>query len=225
MAFCNSCGANVAPGIKFCNKCGAPVAAAAVAAPAAAPGPATGAAPVSTAPAKGGGSGVLKVILIVVGIFVILGVLAVSTVAFIGWRVARNLHVKQEGDHVKVETPFGSMETPKSPEDAARSVGVDLYPGAQVQKNGAATITFAGIHTASAVFKSSDSVDQVSTFYKARFPNAMVTTTDQDRCKIIAQDQKNMTTIDIQAEDGQTKIQITHVTHNAGAMGSSSTTN
>jgi hypothetical protein len=216
MAFCNSCGANVAPGIKFCNKCGAAVAA---------PSPAPGAAPVSTAPTQGSGSGVLKVILIVVGIFVILGVLAVSTVAFIGWRVARNLHVKQEGDHVKIESPFGSMETPKNPEDAARAVGVDVYPGAQVQKNGAATFTLGGIHTASAMFISSDSVDQVSAFYKAKFPNATVTTSDQDHCTIIAQDQKHMTTINIQADNGQTKIQITHVTHNAGAMGSSSTSN
>src|ERR1700678_891156 len=200
MAFCNSCGTSLDPGTKFCNKCGAAVssapAASVVAAPAAAP-----------APAQGGGRGVLKVILIVVGVFVILGVLAVSTVAFIGWRVARNMHVKQEGNHVKVDTPFGSVETSKSPEDIDRDLGVDVYPGAVAERNGSATATFGSMRTASAVFKSSDSVDQVSTFYKANFPNAMVTTSDQNRCKIIAQDQKNMTTIDIQAADGQTKIQ------------------
>jgi hypothetical protein len=221
MPFCNSCGANVDAGIKFCNKCGAAVAApgtgAAVAAPATVPGPA--------APAQGGGSGVLKVILIVVGVFVILGVLAVSTVAFIGWRVARNLHVRQQGDHVKVETPFGNMETSQSPEDAARNLGVDVYPGAEVQKNGAATATFGGVHTASASFKTPDSVEQVSTFYKAKFPGAMVTTSDQNRCTIIAQDQKNMTTINIEGDAGQTKIQITHVTHNGGSTGSGSTSN
>jgi hypothetical protein len=218
MAFCNSCGASLDPGIKFCNKCGAAAsapAAGSVATPAAAAPPAT---------QSGGGSGVLKVILIVVGVFVILGVLAVSTVAFIGWRVARNMHVRQEGDHVKVETPFGSMETPQSPDDAARSVGVDLYPGAKAQKNGAATFTLGSIHTASATFESSDSVDQVSAFYKARFPNATVTTSDQDHCTIVTQDQKNMITVNIQADGGQTKIQITHVSHNAGAMGSSSST-
>jgi|SRR5579863_912529 len=217
MAFCNSCGVSVAPGIKFCNKCGAAVAAPAAGAVAAAP---------AAAPAQGGGgSGVLKVILIVVGVFVILGVLAVSTVAFIGWRVARNLHVRQQGDHVKVETPFGNMETSQNPEDVARNLGVDVYPGARAQKAGAATFTMGSIHTAAASFDSSDSLDQVSAFYKAKFPNAMVTTADQDHCTIVAQDQRNMITINIQAENGQTKIQITHVTHNAGAMGSSSTSN
>jgi hypothetical protein len=219
MAFCNSCGANVDPGIKFCNKCGAAVAGAAAGAVAAPLAPAPG----QATPAQGGGSGVLKVILIVVGVFVILGVLAVSTVAFIGWRVARNLHVKQQGDHVRVETPFGTVESSKNPEDVARDLGVEIYPGAEVQKNGAESATFAGMHTASANFKSSDSVDQVSAFYKAKFPNAMVSTSDQNHCTIIAQDQKNMTTINIQGDGGQTKIQITHVTHNGGSMGSSST--
>jgi hypothetical protein len=217
MAFCNSCGVSLDPGTKFCNKCGAAVSGAT---PGAVAAPAAGAA----APTQGS-SGVLKVILIVVGVFVILGVLAVSTVAFIGWRVARNMHVKQEGDHVKIDSPFGSMETPKNPEEMARDLGVDIYPGAQTMKNGSVTASFAGIKTASAVFKSSDSVDQVSAFYKAKFPNAMVTTSDQNRCKIIAQDQKNMTTIDIQADDGQTKIQITHVSHPAGGMGSGATSN
>jgi hypothetical protein len=219
MAFCNSCGASLDPGTKFCNKCGAAVSSAPSAAVVATP---PAAAP---APTQGGGSGVLKVILIVVGVFVILGVLAVSTVAFIGWRVARNMHVKQEGNHVKVDTPFGSMETSRNPEEMARDLGVDIYPGARAEKNGSATASFAGIRTASAVFKSSDSVDQVSTFYKAKFPNAMVTTSDENRCKIIAQDNKNMTTIDIQADDGQTKIQITHVSHNLGVMGSGATSN
>jgi hypothetical protein len=219
MAFCNSCGASLDPGTRFCNKCGAAVSSAPSVGAAAAPPAAV------PAPPQGGGSGVLKVILIVVGVFVILGVLAVSTVAFIGWRVARNMHVKQEGNHVKVDTPFGSVETSRNPEEMARDLGVDIYPGARAEKNGSATASFAGIRTASAVFKSSDSVDQVSTFYKAKFPNAMVTTSDENRCKIIAQDDKNMTTIDIQADDGQTKIQITHVSHAAGAMGSGATSN
>ncbi len=218
MAFCNSCGVSLDPGTKFCNKCGAAVSSAPVGAVAAS---AAG----TPAPAQGGGSGVLKVILIVVGVFVILGVLAVSTVAFIGWRVARNMHVKQEGNHVKIDSPFGSMETSRNPEDIARDLGVDVYPGARAERNGSATATFAGIKTASAVFKSSDSVDQVSAFYKAKLPNAMVTTSDQNRCTIIAQDQKNMTTINIQPDDGETKIQITRVSHPAAGMGSGATSN
>jgi len=218
MAFCNSCGVSLDPGTKFCNKCGAAVSGAT-------PGAVAASATGSPAPTQGGGSGVLKVILIVVGVFVILGVLAVSTVAFIGWRVARNMHVKQEGNHVKVDTPFGSMETSKNPEDIARDLGVDVYPGALAERNGSATASFGSMRTASAVFKSSDSVDQVSAFYKTKLPNAMVTTSDQTHCTIIAQDQRNKTIINIQADDGQTKIQITHVSLPASGMGSGATSN
>ena len=90
-------------------------------------------------------------------------------------------------------------------------LGVDLYPGAQAVKNGAATATFAGnIHTASATLQEQRSVDQVAAFYKAKFPSAMVSTSDQNRCTIIANNQKNMTTINIQAHDGQTKTQLNH---------------
>src|SRR5580693_10579268 len=141
MAFCNSCGASLDPGTRFCNKCGAAVSSAPPAGVVAVP---SAAAP---APTQGGGSGVLKVILIVVGVFVILGVLAVSTVAFIGWRVARNMHVKHEGEHVKIESPFGSMETSKNPEDVARDLGVDIYPGARAERNGSATATFGSMRT------------------------------------------------------------------------------
>src|SRR3984957_1024247 len=102
MAFCNSCGASLDPGTKFCNKCGvavssAPSAGVVAAAPAAAP-----------APTQGGGSGGLKVILIVVGVFVILGVLAISTVGLIAWRVARTTHLRHEGDDGKIASPFVS---------------------------------------------------------------------------------------------------------------------
>ncbi|MGA7906507.1 MAG: hypothetical protein WCA16_03795, partial [Candidatus Sulfotelmatobacter sp.] len=102
------------------------------------------------------------------------------------------------------------------------SLGVDPYPGAQVLKDGAATATFGGIRTASANFESSDSVDKVASFYKSRYPNALVTTTEQDRCTIISNDKKSMITINIEADGGRTKIQITNVSHNADASSSSS---
>src|ERR1700679_196834 len=112
MAFCNSCGASLDPGTRFCNKCGAavssvPSAGAVAVPPVAAP-----------APTQGGGSGVLKVILIVVGVFVILGVLAISTVGLIAWRVARTTHLRHEGDHVKIDSPFARRESATTPREA-----------------------------------------------------------------------------------------------------------
>jgi len=212
MAFCNSCGATLTPGTKFCSKCGAVV-------PLAATNVAT---TPSAAPAPTGGSGALKVILIVVAIIVVIGVLAVATVGFIGYRIARRTHVTQEGNHVKVETPFGSAESSGDSSQAVRDIGVDIYPGAEVQKEGASTASFGGIHTVTAVFESSDPLDKICTFYKSKFPNAMVSTTDQNRCTVISNDSKNMVTINLEPDGSNTKIQITSVNKSASGPKSSS---
>ncbi|MGA8342215.1 MAG: zinc ribbon domain-containing protein [Candidatus Sulfotelmatobacter sp.] len=204
MAFCNSCGATLNPGTKFCNKCGA-----AVAVGASSPGVTSTAPP--PAPAPTGGGSALKVILIVVAVIVGIGILGIATVGIIGYRIAKSSHVSQNGDHVKVETPFGSVETSKDPDQAAKDLGVDLYPGAQVQRNGASSAAFGGIRTVTAMFETSDAPDKVCSFYKSRFPGAMVTTSDQNHCTIVSNNQKNMITVNIQASGDTTKLQITNV--------------
>jgi hypothetical protein len=205
MAFCNACGASLNPGTKFCNKCGA-----AVPAGASAPGVPSTAPPI--APAPTGGSSALKVILIVVAIIVGIGILGVATVGIIGYRIAKNSRVSQNGDHVKVETPFGSVETSKDPYQAAKDLGIDLYPGAEVRRNGASSASFGGIRTVTAMFETHDAPDKVCSFYKSRFPGAMVTTSDQNHCTIVSDNQKNMVTINIQAGGDTTRLQITNVT-------------
>src|SRR6202163_3048373 len=204
MAFCNSCGATLNPGTKFCNKCGATVAAGATA------GATSTAPPPAAAPT--GGSSALKGILIVVAVIVLVGMLGIATVGIIGYRIARNSRVSQNGDHVKVETPFGSVETSKDPDQAAKDLGVDLYPGAEVQRNGASSASFGGIRTVTAVFETSDAPDKVCGFYKSRFPGAMVTTSEQNHCTIVSNDKKNMITINIEASGDNTRLQITNVT-------------
>ena len=203
MAFCNSCGATLNSGTQFCNKCGAPVAAGASASGV------TSTVPPPAAPT--GGSSALKVILIVVAVIVLVGILGIATVGIIGYRIARNSRVSQNGDHVKVETPFGSVETSKDPDQAAKDLGVDLYPGAEVQRNGASSASFGGIRTVTAVFETSDAPDKVCGFYKSRFPGAMVTTSEQNHCTIVSNDKKNMITINIEASGDNTRLQITDV--------------
>ena len=208
MAFCNSCGATLDPATKFCNKCGAPNVAQ-VPAPSAIPVAASSAPPLGS----GQSSGALKIILIVAAVIVAVGVLGMATLGIITWRIAKSSHVRQEGDHVKVETPFGTVESTKDPEAAVRDLGVELYPGAQVMKSGAASANFGGVHTASANFETGDSLDKVASFYKAKFPNAMVTTSDENHCTIVSNQSKNLITINIQATGDRTQIQIANITH------------
>ncbi len=208
MAFCNSCGATVTDGTKFCNKCGSPVPA----------GPSAPGAAATTPPApppSKGGSSTLKIILIVVAVIIGLGILGIATVGFIGYRIAKSAHISQNGDNVKVETPFGSMETNKDPAQAAKDLGVDIYPGAVPQKNGTATMTFGNMHTVTATFESSDSVDKVCDFYKAKFPSSTMTTSDQNHCTIMSGDQQNMITITAQSNGDSTKLVIANVSKKA----------
>ena len=216
MAFCNSCGATLDQGMRFCNKCGAPQLSSAPAGtpssvpPAMTPAPAVGAAP----PPSTGGSSALKIILIVVAVIVVIGVLVVGSFSFFIYRVAKRSHVTQQGDHVKVETPFGSVSA-NDPEQAAKDLGVDIYPGAEVQKDGASSVSFGPIHTVTAIFESKDSIDKVCAFYKAKFPSAMTTSSDTNRCNIVSNAQGKMITINIEAEGDSTKLQITNVSKKA----------
>ena len=215
MAFCNSCGTTLTPGTKFCSKCG--VAVPLTAAPAAIP-----VATVAAPPPTTGGGGALKVILIVVAVIVVIGILSVASVGFFAWRIAHRTHISQDGNHVKVETPFGSAESSGDSTQAVHDLGVDVYPGAEAQKDGSSTASFGGIHTVTAVFSSSDPLDKVCSFYKSKYPSAMVATTDQNRCTVISSDQKNMVTINLEPDGSNTKIQISSVNKSAGGMKSSS---
>jgi hypothetical protein len=205
MAFCNSCGATLAEGTNFCSKCGKPVAGASAPAPNAAGIPAP-------PPSTGSGSGSLKTVLIVIGSVILVGVLFVVALAFIGIHIAKRSHVTQNGDNVKVETPFGTVETSKDPDLAAKNLGVDIYPGAQVQKDGASSATFGGMHTVTASFESSDSTDKVCAFYRSKFPSANVSTSDQNHCTIVSNAAPNMVTINVDSNGNGSKFQIVAVT-------------
>jgi hypothetical protein len=214
MAFCNSCGTSIDPGTRFCSKCGAAVLTSAPA-PAVTPAtPARSATPVASASAPAptsGGGGALKAILIVVGVIILVGILGIASLGFFAWRVARHTHVRQNGENVKVETPFGTVESSNDPQAAAHDLGVDPYPGAQAMKEGSASASFGGVRTVSLHFETTDSADKVCSFYKPKFPNAMVMSTQSDQCTIISNDKNNMVTITAKEENGKTQIVVANV--------------
>lgn len=217
MAFCNSCGASLESGAKFCAKCGAsqplsgtvPVAT-----------PSTSTTAPSAAPAQGGSA--LKVILIVVAVIVALGIVGIGTLSFVAWRIARHTRVEERNGNVRVESPFGTVvESTTNPDDAAKNLGIDLYPGARLLKGNAANVSVAGIHTVAAEFESDDSVDKVAAFYQSKFPQATVSTKHTDHTTIISTDNKNLITINIEAEAGKTRIKVANVSGKGMTGGSS----
>ena len=223
MAFCNSCGATLVQGTRFCSKCGAAILSSSPAALGVAPAAGTVVPPPTPpVPPQPSGGGALKAILIIVAVIVVVGFLCIAAAGFAAWRFAHRTHIRQEGDNVKVETPFGTVESTKDPEEAARDLGVDLYPGAQILKEGANTATIGTVHTATIKSETTDSLDKVSSFYKAKFPNATVATCDAEQCTIVSNDDKNVTTINLRTSGGKTTILISNVTHRTDAGKASS---
>lgn len=205
MAFCNSCGTTLEPAARFCPKCGASIPMAAAIAPT--PVAAAPAAPVAHPPAQG--SSALKIILIVIGVIFLIGILGIGTLIFVVRRVAHNSHIRNQDGNVRVETPFGAVQSTNNPDEAARNLGIDKYPGAKVTKGNSATI--GGMHTVDAEFESNDSPEKVMAFYSSKFPNANVTNKDADGYTIVSTNNNNLITIKIQSEDGKTKIEIANV--------------
>jgi flagellar basal body-associated protein FliL len=200
MAFCNSCGANLEASAQFCPKCGKTVPMP-TAIPAAAP-------PVPAPPSQG--SGALKIILIVVAVIFVVGILGIGTLVFVVRRVAQNTHVRNKDGNVRVETPFGAVQSTNNPDEASRNLGIDVYPGARVLKGNTASI--GGMHTVEAELETDDSAEKVMAFYSSRFPNANVSTKDQNHYAIVSTDNNNLITIKIEPEGSKTLIKIANVT-------------
>lgn len=169
--------------------------------------PATAAPTPATSPAS---NNALKIILIVVVAIVVLGILGIGTLSFVIRRIAHNSRIKDENGNVRVETPFGTVQSTNNPEEAARNLGIDPYPGARVLQGNSAII--GGMRTVTAQFESDDSVDRVAAFYSAKLPNARVNTKDENHCTIVSTDKKNIVTINITPEGNKSQINITTVT-------------
>jgi hypothetical protein len=207
MAFCNSCGAAVDAGVKFCNKCGAAMPAVAAPAASASPSQPAGATP----PVQGGGNAV-KIILIVVAVIVGLGILGIGAVSYIGYRFAKSTHVREHKGDVKVETPFGTVESSSDSDAAARDIGIELYPGAETIKNGSSSMNIGSMHTVSVQLQTDDSPSQVNDFYKNKLSNVTYSANQGDQYTMMVGSKDDMTTITIAPEEGKTHIVISKVT-------------
>jgi hypothetical protein len=211
MAFCNSCGANLDAGAQFCSKCGAVISGGPVA-PSYAGGP----------PAPPKSNSAVKIVLIAVGAIVALGLLGTVATTLIGLRIARHTKIETSDGKVRVQSPFGTVETTKDPEEAAKQMGIDLYPGARVLQGGAASVNVGSSHTVAANFESDDPPDKIAEFYKSKFPNAKFSTREDNNYSIISSEGNRIVTIHIEPQGDKTMIHIASVKGNAVVLGDTS---
>lgn len=207
MAFCNACGSQLDPNAVVCPKCGGTV-------------PVTTKVPVAQTPAPSAAplaqnNHALKTVLIVLAVVVALGVGGTVIATIFGLNVARHTRVEEHDGKVKVQTPFGTVETSRDPQDAARNMGVPPYPGATVHDGNSNSVNVGGTRTLSAEFETDDPPDKVADFYKSQLPHANVSVADGNHYSIVSSENKNLLSINIQREDGKTVIQIASVSGKA----------
>ena len=154
---CAKCGAELTPNVQSCSSCGATAAAQ----PAVAQF-------IDEPPTSGRST--LKIILIVVAIIVGLGILGLGALGYIGYRIAKNVHVDPSG-RMTMNTPAGTITTTPADNISAADLGVEIYPGAQSTRGGM-TMEMPNGSGVTGVFLTSDSPDQVLAFYKDKFGSA-----------------------------------------------------
>jgi hypothetical protein len=220
MAFCTNCGSTMDANAHFCTKCGKSVSTASPGAAATGTAPAPSYTPPAQGytpgaqPASAGGGNVLKIVLAVVGVFVLIGILSTVGMIYaahkIKNRIRNGVYVTENGKNSTVETPFGRASTSQSDaRTVAHQIGVDVYPGAQGGES--STAQFGNVTTASIKLTTSDSVDKVASFYKSRFPNAMVTSNDNAKFTLVGGDKEGTVTITAEPSGSDTLIEIAKV--------------
>jgi hypothetical protein len=189
------------------------------------PPPPTGfAAPGGYAPGtlpRRGGSGALKIVLIVVAILVGIGLLGAGAVGFVIWRVAHSIHVANRGGQFTFNSPDGRVSSSTAKNFTPEELGTDIYPGAQ-GTTGGMRMRLGDRSVVSAVYLTPDSKDQVLSFYKSKLGSeASVYDGGSGGAMISLKkgSQENiMVTISSRPSenDGKTRISIVH-TRNKGA--------
>jgi hypothetical protein len=106
-----------------------------------------------------------KVVLIIVGAFLVLGIIAVGVLGLGVWYVAKSTH-KDANGQVTMNLPFGTIHTIPPDQITESDLGIPFYPGARCV-TGARSET-SGFTQLSAFFLTSDSTDNVIAFYKGK---------------------------------------------------------
>ncbi|MGH9601177.1 MAG: hypothetical protein ACRD24_02210 [Terriglobales bacterium] len=158
-------------------------------------------------PAKKGSSAV-KIILMVLGVFFLLGALVVGGLIYGAYRIADSVKVQDEDGKTRVETPFGTAETNKDPKEIAEELDVEIYPGATPVREGSSSVSFGGMKATTAVFETSDPSQKVYEFYKEEIRNPTMASSEGDKHTIMAGDKDNFLTIVIEGHGDKTRITI-----------------
>jgi len=209
-SYCSKCGTELPAGAQACTSCGTAVAA-----------PPMAATQIPPAPVQSGSNNTVKIILIVVAVVVGLGILGAGAIGFLVYSVAHAVHVSSSGKEVSISTPGGSISTNASETFSAADLGTDIYPGAITGK-GSMRMSLPTGSMITAVYVTSDSKDQVVSFYKNKFGSDASVIENADSAVISGKKGDNESvvvtvTANSSEYDGKTQVAIVHTTAQKGS--------
>ena len=125
----------------------------------------------------------------------VLGALGIATLVATGLYVADHVRVTETSarDETTVETPFGAVRVRDNARLDPRHMGVPIYPGAvredDSRKLASFRFDFGDVHKAFAIsaaeYRTSDSVDRVTDFYRDQLPHWLISQKDERRHAIV----------------------------------------
>jgi hypothetical protein len=220
--FCTSCGSPVEESIKFCPKCGVqlgtPPAPAPAAGPAPAPASGTMGGPVAApAPTRKGGSG-MKIILIIVAVFLVLGILGAAAGIYLVYRTRQKVSTMIETAKTEsMRKGSADIHVGKggAGSEAAEAASQDVppYPNSTATEEGG-TFSLGGQGAVSGQeYETSDSVEQVLAFYKQKLGSKIVIHEAEGNAMFTLATDNGLTTVTItrDEQEGKTKINISRI--------------
>jgi hypothetical protein len=159
-------------------------------------------------PPANSGNTVLKIVLIVVGVFVLCGIIVACIIGYIGYKA---IHRDSKGN-VSISTPGGTITTGNSANISAADLGTDLYPGA-VSGEGSMNMKTPNGSMVTAVYTTSDSSDKIVAFYKEKLGDQASVVQSANGTVLSAGDkEKDNIVITVTPEGNSSKIVMMHVT-------------
>jgi zinc ribbon protein len=230
--FCAKCGSPIEESQKFCNKCGAQalvdgtpavpastppstkVSATPIQRAASTPSAAArvAAVPPAAAPAKKGNTA-LKIILAVVGFFVVIGVLAIGSCFYIVHKVKQNVTSIAE----RTRPADGTASVPDmhlsdggagSQAASAATVDVPAYPGSIPTKSGGELSAGPSGSISAQEYETPDSTEKVMAFYKDKFGSKINIVESEGKSVFNFLSASGMTTVTVARDEGSDKTKI-----------------
>lgn len=199
MPTCDQCGAAVGDGAQYCASCGLRLH--------------SPAQPAGASPAPGMSERWRRGRRVVLSFLAAVLVLAVVFVGIVIYLVRNTTIVTSTKGSSRVEAPFGVVTTSNDPAKLARSLAIDVYPGAVGEKSAQADLANNNIpdNMVSLLFHTSDPARRVISFYHVRYPDATVKPIPGGGYALVQLNGRDTLTIQASPESGHTRIAINDI--------------